>query len=89
MLYQLNELRHRYCDLHVVNIMSTFLQINDPDPMNDREQAIGMACDLLDNYNLLKEGGNFSNSNILHIFLQQNVLDACTLWVNADSIILS
>ena len=89
MSYQLNELRHSYCDLHVVNIMSTFLQINDTDPMNDTEQATGIACDLLDNYNLLNESGNFNNGNILHIFLQQNVLDACTHWVNANINILS
>ena len=58
-----------------------FLQISETTTLTVTEQAIGKACDLLDYYNLLKEGGNFNNSTILHVFLEQNVLDACTYWV--------
>jgi len=59
----------------------TFLQIG---PVNATQLAIEKACNLLDHYNLLKEDGMFDNSNTLHIFLEQNVLEACTVWVSAN-----
>jgi len=71
------------CDLHML-MTSTFLQVNETGPVNATQLAIGKACNLLDHYNLLKEDGRFNNSNILHIFLEQNVLDACRVWVSAQ-----
>ena len=47
--------------------------------------AIEKACNLLGHYYILNESGTFDNSNITHIVLKQNVLDACTHWVSSNT----
>jgi len=68
--------------LHIIILLQTE---TDPGNATDTDQAIDKACDLLGHYYLLNGSGIFNNSNILHIVLKQNVLDACTHWVSANT----
>ena len=77
---------HNTLLFHVLHIYFFLQTETDPGNATDTElAAIEKACDLLEHYYLLNGSGIFNNSNILHIVLKQNVLDACTHWVSASA----
>ena len=72
--------------MYYVNCTISYFQLTlQNEAVTINTTAIEKACNLLGHYYILNGSGTFNNSNITHIVLKQNVLDACTHWVSSNT----